>query len=100
MKIRQDYRSGLGQSKGSIKSNVYDLVGGGLLDLMMMRVVGNILQAKDRSQVLKVESFEECEPAHRHSRLLATPPGEKKKDLLVHLLQKNQAVLERNMAPN
>ena len=30
----------------------------GLLDLMM-RVVGNILQAKDRSQVLRVESFEE-----------------------------------------
>ena len=42
-------------------------------------IVGNILQAKDRSQVLKVESFEECEPAHRHSRLLATPPGEKKR---------------------
>ena len=59
-----------------------------LLDLIM-RVVGNILQAKDRSQVLKVESFEECEPAHRHTAgylqrrrgrkkgLVGSPPSKK-----------------------
>ena len=67
----------------------------------MMRVVGNILQAKDRSQVLRDESFEESVNLQTDitAGYLQRRRG-RKKDLLVHLLQKNQAVLERNMAPN
>ena len=67
----------------------------------MMRVGGNILQAKDRSQVLRVESFEESVSLQTDitAGYLQRRRG-RKKDLLVHLLQKNQAVLERNMAPN
>ena len=64
-------------------------------------IEGNILQAKDRSQVLRDESFEESVNLQTDitAGYLQRRRG-RKKDLLVHLLQKNQAVLERNMAPN
>ena len=58
------------------------------------------MQAKDRSQVLKVESFEESVNLHTDTDGYLQRRRGRKKDLLVHLLQKNQAVLERNMAPN